>query len=243
MDTSALEESGLSNAEARIYVALLERGPSKTGVIIDATKLQSSTVYHVLGSLVEKGIVTYIFKGKMKYYQAESPDSLIAFIDEKKRKLKEILPQLKEKERLSTQRQTAKVYEGIKGLQTAYNDVLETMHKGEEYYFFQFPKSKLENNQIVTFFRNYHLKRSEKGIRVKGLASKETRSIMKEAYNLPFTRIRYVSEVLPTVMVVYRDKLLMIEWEERPTAIVIHSKEIAQSYKRFFEEKWKKASL
>ena len=56
MDTSALEDLGLSNAESRIYIALLESGPSKTGLIIDRTKLQSSTVYHILGSLIEKGL-------------------------------------------------------------------------------------------------------------------------------------------------------------------------------------------
>ena len=80
MDLRILEDLGLSNAEAKIYLALLELGTSKTGKIIDLTKLQSSTIYHVLGSLVEKGLVNYIFEGKIKYYQAESPDSLSFFL-------------------------------------------------------------------------------------------------------------------------------------------------------------------
>src|SRR3990167_8430777 len=100
MDTSILEDMGLSNAEAKIYVALLELGQSKTGRIIDVTKLQSSTVYHVLGSLVEKGIASYILKGKTKHYQAESPEALLAFLEDKKRTLNEIMPELKEKERM-----------------------------------------------------------------------------------------------------------------------------------------------
>src|SRR3989344_5175574 len=100
MDLRILEDLGLSTAEAKIYVALLEQGQSKTGRIIDVTKLQSSTVYHVLGSLIEKGIVSSIHKGKIKYYQAEKPESLLAFLEDKKRKLSDILPELKEKERL-----------------------------------------------------------------------------------------------------------------------------------------------
>lgn len=241
MDIGALEEFGLSTAEAKIYVALLEWGLSKTGKIIDATKLQSSTVYHVLGSLVEKGLVSYIYKGKIKLYQAESPESLLVFLEEKKRKLMELLPELKEKEQLSKQKQTAKVYEGVKGLQTAYNNILESMHRGEEYYFFQFPRYKLKNKTIITFFRNYHLKRSAKGIRVKGLASQDTCDIMKEVYTLPHTKIRYLTECLPTVMVIYNNKVIMLEWEDRPTAFVIQSDAIAHSYKKFFEEKWKQA--
>ena len=116
MNTSVLEELGLSNAEAKIYLALLGLGSSKTGDIIDRTKLQSSTVYHVLGSLVEKGLVSYVLKGKIKFYQAEDPNSFLLFLEEKKRKLNEILPELRRKERLSKQKQTAKVYEGLKGV-------------------------------------------------------------------------------------------------------------------------------
>ena len=57
MDTSTLEDIGLSHAEAKIYLTLLELGPSKAGPIIDDTELQSSTVYHVLGSLIKKGLM------------------------------------------------------------------------------------------------------------------------------------------------------------------------------------------
>ncbi len=240
MDLRILEETGLSQAEAKIYLALLEMGPSKTGKIIDRTKLQSSTVYHVLGSLVEKGVVSSIHKGKIKYFQAESPETLVAFLEEKKKKLQEILPALKERERLSQQKQTAKVYEGIKGLQAAYNDVLETMKKGEEYYFFQFPHEKLENEQLLLFFRNYHLKRAEKGIRVKGLAAPASRKVMKEVYNLSHTKIRYLKEAAPTVVVIYKNKILLLDWEERPVAFIIHSEAIYNSYKAFFLEKWKR---
>ena len=74
---------GLSNAEAKIYLALLELGSSKTGRIIDRTKLQSSTVYHVLGSLVEKGIVSHILQGKVKHYNAEPPEAFLNFLGAK----------------------------------------------------------------------------------------------------------------------------------------------------------------
>ncbi len=242
MDLRILEDLGLSTAEVKIYLALLELGQTKTGRIIDITKLQSSTVYHILGSLVEKGLVSYILKGKVKHYQAENPDSLLDFLEDKKKNLKQILPQLKEKEKLSAHKQTAKVYEGIKGLQTAYGDILETMNKGEEYFFFQFPRSKLDNENLVLFFRNYHLKRSEKGIRVRGLASADCRDIMKNIYDLPHTKIKYTLEPVPTVVVIYKGKLLMIDWDKGPVAFSIRSDTIYNSYKKFFLEKWAQAS-
>lgn len=239
MDLRILEDLGLSNAESKIYLALLEIGQCKTGRIIEVTKLQSSTVYHVLGSLVEKGIVSYIFKGKIKYYQAESPEVLITFLDEKKKKLQLILPQLKEKEELSKKTQFAKVYEGLKGITAAYNDILSTMKKGEEYYFFQLPESKLSNNQTKLFLRNYHLKRSEKGIKVKGITHSKTRNIMSQTYNLPNTEIRYTEELTPTVIVIYKGKVLIFDWQKSPTAVLIQSQGIYESYKQFFLDKWR----
>jgi sugar-specific transcriptional regulator TrmB len=242
MDLRILEDLGLSTAEVKIYIALLELGQVKTGRIIDVTKLQSSTVYHVLGALLEKGLVSYILKGKIKYYQAENPDSLVDFLDEKKKNLKEILPELKEKIQLSKHKQTAKVYEGIKGLQTAYSDILNCMKKGEEYYFFQFPRHKLDNDALLVFFRNFHLKRSEKGIKVRCLASPDCKDMMTAYWKVPHTKVKYISEPAPTVVVIYKGKVLMIDWKDKPVVFVIQSETIYNSYKKFFLEKWSQGS-
>jgi sugar-specific transcriptional regulator TrmB len=241
MDIRIFEELGLSAAEAKIYVALVERGPSKTGHIIDATKLQSSTVYHVLGSLVEKGLVSYIHEGKIKVYQAASPESLKSFIEEKQHLLDSILPELKEKEALSRTKLSARVFRGIKGLQAAYAEILLSMKRGEEYYFFQFPKKQLLNEHLLQFYRIYHQKRARAGIKVKGLAHPSTRTIITPIYKLPNTEIRYLDEFTPIGMVIYKNRIITIEWEETPVAFVIESESVAESYKKFFKQKWEQA--
>ena len=241
MEIEVLEDLGLSNAEAKIYLALLQAGQTTTGIIIDTTKLQSSTVYHVLGSLIEKGLVNYIFIGKVKNYQAETPESFLAFLEEKKRKFKEILPNLKSRESIGKKRQTAKVYQGMKGLKTAFNDVLNTMKSGEEYYFFQVDNEKLFNEKVVRFFRNYHIQRSKKGIKAKGMAKRESKKIMSKIYNLPHTKVKYVEEFMPNGLVIYKNKLITLDWDDIPTAFIIESESVANSYKRFFEDKWKTA--
>ncbi len=239
MDVSALEEWGLSNAEAKIYLALLRLGPSTTGNVINSTKLQSSTVYHVLGALLEKGIVSFILKGKIKYYHAESPDTLLTFLDEKKRKLTELLPALKEVERLSSEKQSARVYQGINGLKAAFNGILNTMKQGETYYFFQVPKEKLLNDQVVLFLRNYHLKRAEKGIHVKGLALNTNKKLVEKIFHgIRRTQIRYLAEITPTGLIIYKDKVITLDWDATPTAFIIESRAVAESYKQFFEQKW-----
>lgn len=242
MDTSLLEELGLTNAEAKIYLALLREGQSKTGRIIDATKMQSSTVYHVLGSLIEKGLVSYVMIGKVKHYKAESPDALLLFLEDKKSRYEEILPQLKGMEQMSEHKQTAKVYEGIKGLKAAYNDILLTMRKGEKYLFFQVPKERLYDEETIQFFRNYHIKRSKRGINVNGLCPTPARESIKRIFGgLPHTKIHFTEDVFPTGIVVYANKTMIIDWEGQPVTFVIESRAVADSYRKFFDVKWKTA--
>jgi HTH-type transcriptional regulator, sugar sensing transcriptional regulator len=242
MKTEILEDMGLTTAEAKIYLALLKSGSTKSGKIIDSTKLQSSTVYHVLGSLLEKGLVSYVLQGKIKYFQATSPENFLSFLDEKKRKFLEILPQLKEMEDLSKQKQTAKVYEGFNGVQTAFNDILTTMSKDEEYYFFQIMKKKLLDDRIIMFFKNYHIKRAEKGIKVKGLTLRKSKNLVNNIFKgIKNTKIRYLDEFTPSGIVIYNNKVITVDWSNIPTAIVIESESISNSYKKFFLEKWKKA--
>ena len=146
-------------------------------------------------------------------------------------------------EKLSRVRQHAKVFEGSKGILSAFNDILETMNRGEEYYFFQFPFDKLRNEQVLLFLRGYHLKRAAKGIKVKGIASPECRDLMKSTYHLPNTDIRYLENPTPTVVVIYKNKILQLDWGELPTAFTIQSETIYNSHKNFFLEKWKQAKL
>lgn len=239
-----LEQIGLSNAQAKVYLAMLKLGESKTGQIIEKTNLQSSTVYHVLSSLLEKGVISFILKGKIKYYRAESPSIFIHFLEDKKRKLNDLMPQLKEMEEEAKSPQSAKIYKGMKGLQAAMSDVLISMRKGEEYCFFQAPHQNLFNPRVSLFFRNYHLKRAEKGIKVRGIAITTAKKKVKNIFKgLKHTKLKFVKEFLPTGLIVYKDKMITLDFERTPTAFVIQSKTVADSYRLFFNDKWKKAKV
>ena len=93
MDTSILEDIGLSAAEIKVYLTLLELGPSTSGPIIDKSKLQSSVVHRVIKTLIEKGLVTFVKIGKDKQYQATSPENILNYVDLKRKRLAEILPE------------------------------------------------------------------------------------------------------------------------------------------------------
>ena len=242
MDPKRLAEFGLTEAEARVYLALLQTGRARTGAIIKATGLQSSTVYNALPSLVQNGLVSFVHMGKTRWYSAEPPESFQFFLEEKKRRLAEMLPLLQKMEASGKQEQkSARVFESLKGFRSAFNDVYVSMKPGEEYYFFQVDTEQLQKKRIKMFFQNWHLRRSGKGINVKGLAVKDARGAMKGIYDLPHTSVRFVDDFLPTGAVIYKDKLLLLDLADPPSAFCIQSQSIADSFKRFFEAKWKGA--
>lgn len=60
MNTQILEDIGLTNAEIKVYLALLELGTATAGPILEKSHLQNSVVHMTLNKLIEKGFVTFV---------------------------------------------------------------------------------------------------------------------------------------------------------------------------------------
>src|SRR3989338_8656486 len=74
MKEDILEDLGLSKAEIKVYISLLELGSSSAGAILQRCGLQNSVTHRALNSLIEKGLISYIAEGKRKIYRSTSPD-------------------------------------------------------------------------------------------------------------------------------------------------------------------------
>ena len=81
----------LSNTEAKVYLTLLKQGSVTTGTISKDTKFRTSTIYYVLEKLLSRGLVTFIYKSKIKYFQATPPEAYLDFLEEKKQLFKLVL--------------------------------------------------------------------------------------------------------------------------------------------------------
>ena len=112
MDTEALAELGLSQGEVKVYISLLELGEVKVGAIIEKSAMASSAVHNALNILIEKGLISYIKRGKIKFYQAIKPKQLLDFIQLKKEKLQAIIHQLEARQSFKEENQDAEIFEG-----------------------------------------------------------------------------------------------------------------------------------
>ena len=234
MDTSILEGLGLTNGEVKAYLTLLEVGQTKVGVIIEKSGLASSAVHNYLNNLSEKGLVTHIKKGKIKYYKAVSPDQLLSFIEEKKKRLKEILPELKSKHQKSQEKEEAEVFEGSKGIIAMLNSLIENVSRGEEYLFFAINVEE-HNEEIQDFLESYDVKRKDKGLIIKGCASPHLNKLFSKRKNI---KMKYPVFPILSNLSICKNKVAIFSWGEKPIGYLIHSKQISNAYKQYFSQIW-----
>lgn len=230
-----LQDLGLTKSEAKIYLFLLQQEAVKVGAIIKKTGLQSSTTHNTLQALIEKGIVTYILKGKIKVYQAVDPKQVLEIYKAKEKRFEEILPTLKKIKNISEEEQTAEIYDGTKGVMSMLNELIEKTKPRDIYYFYAVDVSGA-NKEIQRFFERYDAKRKEKKLIVKGIARKELKPLFEKR---KYLQMRYVDFPIPTNKSICNDQMALIDWGEKPKGVLIHSKQIVESEKKFFNELWK----
>ena len=71
-----LQNLGLTEKEARIYLAALELGPSTVQEIAKKTGLIRTTVYNQIKILSEKGLLSELQEGKKRLIISQDPDRL-----------------------------------------------------------------------------------------------------------------------------------------------------------------------
>lgn len=238
IDTGILEDIGLTNAEIKVYLALLELGTSTAGPILEKTGLHNSVVHMTLNKLVEKGLVSFVKEGKRNVYQAANPKHIVEYINEKRERFEDILPKLLATQDMAKEKPEITVFRGIKGIRELLYELLEA--GGKEHHTFGSTKKSLMMGDA--WWVSYHKKRAKKGIRAK-LLFNESLQFWKAEVKYPKSEVRYTKAGFEplTETIIRNDKIGLIIWTDKPIGILIHQKEAAESYDAFFKMMWKTA--
>ncbi len=240
MDTAVLEDIGLTHAQIQIYTNLLELGSTTTGPIIKKTKLQNSVVYNALNQLIERGLVSFSLKGKRKYFSAANPENLIKFIEDKKEKIELLVDNLKNKQKPLVQE--AQVFIGWRGVYNAFNTVLSVLPKGSEYIGFAAALEEQYSSETRRFFQEFQKKRAAMKYKIKLIANEYAREqIKKYDYYPKFGKPQYkfVKGFAPIGLIIFGNNILQVAFGEEPVAIITTSKQMVDSYRKFFYSMWK----
>jgi len=95
IEQKVLQNLGLSEKEAQVYLALLELGKSTVVQIAKQAQIKRPTTYLVLDSLKQKGLVSEIPEKSRTLYAPESPEALEQTVKHALSDFHELLPVLK----------------------------------------------------------------------------------------------------------------------------------------------------
>jgi len=235
-----LKELGFSEREIKVYLAMLELGETTVGPIASKTKIQHSKVYQTLEKLIDRGLISFVMKSKTKYFFAQEPKLIMNMLKEKERELSEILPQLEKRREFAKEQQIATVYEGYKAIKSMFDLILDSLTNKSYYFVFAFKSEYVESEIAKNFLRGIHMRLAEKGVDDKLIANISIREEFIANYSdIKNVKFKFTDMNLPLGLMIIDDNVINWVWGERPTAIQIKSKQIAEQYKKFFLGNWK----
>lgn len=228
-----LEKIGFSPNEIKVYLTLNDHGSTKAGRIAKLAKIDRSSGYNAIKNLLEKGLVSYVLIGKVKWFQATGPKRLLDYVKEQEEDIAAILPELHARHKAAKIEGQVRLFKGIKGIKSIFLDIIRT---GDDNYVYgsegQF------SGRMPEFVSQFHRLKKEKGIKTKMILRQGRKEI-----DTPTSEHRYLSEISgsPAVTNIYGKKIALIIWTDEPEGIVIENEAAAKAYKSYFDFMWKHA--
>lgn len=232
----------LTEGEKKVYKALVKLRSTTTGPLYKQADVSQSKVYEILSRLKKKGLAASIVKQGNTYWHPANPSLYIEKVSqnlkdikEKKEVLERELPHLLKQETYPSDE--AQVLVGFNGFKSCLYSFLDTFTSGDEFMVLGSPVEIPE--PFYTFLASYNNKRIDRNIKAKFLYGENLRKFAKGLYSLPKTQLRFMNGLTPSTITIGNDRIIIMTWEDKGKFVVIMGKEIAESYKAFFESLWK----
>ncbi|PCI20915.1 hypothetical protein COB64_01520 [Candidatus Wolfebacteria bacterium] len=235
-----LKDIGLSENEAKVYFATLSLGPTTVLSISRSAEMKRTTVYSIVESLKQKGLLNIELKGIKQLYVAENPEKLESVLEKRKDEFKNNLPEFLALYNLSGGESFIKYHEGLESVKSIYESLLKEVRPKEDYLVIGSQERWFELDP--KFFQSFIEKRAKLNINTRLLFqdSKIARDHKRfeKNYNEQ-VKILPKETMLSTNLVLTSKKLVIQQLHPPIMAIVIENKSIIKMHKELFEIIWK----
>ncbi|OHA87689.1 MAG: hypothetical protein A3A96_03350 [Candidatus Zambryskibacteria bacterium RIFCSPLOWO2_01_FULL_39_39] len=242
------ESLGLSPNEIKIYDSLLGRGESSISEIAISSQIHRRNAYDAMQRLIDKGLCFQIFSNKENTYNAVDPDKLVELLAEKQQKLENALPDLKKRFGSRSDVEEAYIYKGLEGQKNILRDVLRV---GKDSYFIG-AKGGWYDPRLDTARSAFFKEANKKKIKFIQLFDNEIDSQMKDFPKYFEGKLEYrflpkeystnsAIHIFGDYVITYTG-LTIGKISESTIFFVIHSKDLAESYRTWFWYMWGQSS-
>lgn len=248
MDASLLENIGLTKGEVKVYLALNKLGESTVGAIGKVSGVSKSKIYDILDRLIAKGLAGYIVKESTKYFFANSPSTILDYISKEeqdlqniKTEVENIIPQLMMQRASALKNRVAEIYEGFKGIKAIREELMLSFSPGDTLLVLGAPR--IANEMWEGWFKEFHKNRIKRKIGMKIIYNSDAREYGKMRQKMRITEVKYLPSVLvsPNWIDVFNEAVLFVIILAKPIAFVVRDKELAKSFRAYFDIMWKQS--
>jgi sugar-specific transcriptional regulator TrmB len=240
MHEKLLIDAGLTQNEARVYLTLLELGKSQSGKIVQKAKVSGGKIYETLSKLIDKGLVEVIVENGVKQFFAADPQSILMYMEEKKKKISEqtkslakIVPDLQKIREYEQPTENVYYIKGFKGIKPI---VYKALENAKEVKIMGVRSSKSEKFNI--FWKHWHNKRVSLKVKAKLLFTDRNTQYWKFFKKLKYTTIRSTPSLSPSAIMIIDNNAFIFSYDKELTTIHIASAAIAGSFNSFFDDLW-----
>jgi sugar-specific transcriptional regulator TrmB len=241
----ALADSGLNETEVRVFVFLLQHEIGlRVSDLARKIRLNRTTLYGILSSLSEKGLVSSSEQRGVLLYQSIQPHLLVDYLGRMQERLarnaKRVAAIVPEISRIRSQeeryRPRMKFFDGAEGIKHAYEDLVRN---NKEKVVYGFTGIHAIYNLMGMDWIDYILKKRP-SMGIKWLALAVDSPISREMSKYDKEQLR-VTKFLPPEfnfdieIAAYDDNAFIVSFaEDHPWAMIITDKKIAETIKALF---------
>ena len=238
----ALLALGLNDQEVKAYTAILRLGDVPVSDVIKALKEHPQIVYRLIERLAAKGLVITSTKKHRKYVRAEDPRILQQMEERKLEQLRGAVPELLALQK-APKDALVRVAHGVDAVKSLRMRGIDETSPGGTYYIIG-----ASGDRFYQIMGDYYLKverkREKKKIKRKLLSFESQRALLKRSEPpTKYVEHRFLPSPhpVPSSTNIFNDTVAIFIWTEEPIVIAIESKEVAASYRHYFDSLWKVA--
>lgn len=167
-----LQHLGLTDEEAKVYLAALEVNGGPVSVIAKKVGVHRVSCYHTLENLREKRLVSVHVKNGVKHFSPEPPEQLERIAQEKMALAKRLIPELKTLQSSLGFKPKIRFYDGREGVERVFTESLTARKE-----ILGYTDLRSVTAFFPEFFRSYTHERIKQGIKTRYLSPNTVESV------------------------------------------------------------------
>lgn len=247
-----LKQLDLSDVEAKLYLTLLQTGPTSVRDLAQTVEIKRTTAYFYIDQLVDKGLIMKLVRGSKKLVAANEPENLESLVEAKLVSANEVqkgFPSILKT--LNTLPQEShvndaeiKYYKGKNGVKKIYEDVFLHAKELRSYFNIEVMKSKLPENHN-TFLEGLKNNKTMKifeiledsAISKEQIMNFQTDNVYQKRYSFKF--LPKGIDLSAADILIYDGKVAVINARDQITGIVLQNQDYFNTSRELFDLIWK----